>query len=783
MAVAALALFGAAPAFAQALLEPIPLIADVSSVTLVPGVPTPVGVNVRERNGVAATLTSARADFYVAPLPPGHRSAIPLRSITLPFHASIPRLGTARLHVAVTLPPDLARQAPGGILGFGLVFEGTDELGSPVTFQAISGSVASPPDTLTAVAAAQVVPAMASTLAIESIALERPLPGAAYAAGDTVRVRAVVTGFGTGSFRVLVTMDGDPVAMENGYMESGRPVTIEPRGPMPSRRLGEHQLHVIVEWPQNIAARPVTVVCMPPPSGIAPPPKPEEADTLQTDVPPPRPPSALTLDATYLAIGKGEFRDEESAGLAWSAWRAHYAISKTAELSANATWRLRMDHPENGSGAPEQMDVKLGLKNGSVAIGDLAPSLAAAAPLLASPVPRRGGELEWRGTPLGTLQGFVALDSRPRSAAGALDQPRSDLYAARLAHAFASERIRAALYGGYVHDDPTAGAPDSVVRAREIYGGSGSATLGATWSLTAEAVTVRHRAIEGVESSRSHTGVQGALHGVVAGFEANADAFHMEPDLATTLNPYALSDRKGGSAQLARDIANWRFFGGYRHEQPVDDGDAPSVQVDRWNFGGKLKLNQVSWVTPEFIRLQHRGAATHLRESRAATELIIGERYEGQTRARIDLTLYEDDMAQNARRLVTSGSLVSTQRRSDRVTTTLSGGVEVNEFQDLDLTDQTIQAAVELRCEAIRGVFLVTPFVSWQDREWDTLARREERLAARLQLTWVRVPHLGDNTLSVEGRFDRHNQMAPVDDDTDEWGVQVSFGQRIGILH
>ncbi|HEX5030338.1 MAG TPA: hypothetical protein VFX78_02630 [Candidatus Eisenbacteria bacterium] len=628
----------------------------------------------------------------------------------------------------------------------------------------------------------QVVPVMAPNLTIQSIALERPLPGAAYAAGDTVRVRAVVTGFGTGSFRVLVTMDGDPVAMENGYMESGRPVTIEPRGPMPSRRLGEHQLHVIVEWPQNVAARPVTVVCMPPPSGIAPPPKPEEADTLQTEVVPPRPPSAFTLDATYLAIGKNEFRDEEAAGLAWSAWRAHYAISKTTELRANATWRLRLDDPENGSGSPEQMDLKLVVNRGAMAIGDLAPSLAADAPLLASPVPRRGGELEWRGMPLGTLQGFVALDSRPRSAAGAIDLPRSDLYAARLARRFAADRIQAALYGGYVHDDPTAGAPDSVARTQEIYGGSGSVELGGSWNLSADAVTVRHRPIEGIEPGRSRTAVQGAVHGVVAGFEADADAFHMAPDMATTLNPYAFSDREGGSAQIARDLANWRFFGGFRRERPVEDRDAPVVRVDRWNFGGKLKLNQQSWVTPEFIRIQHHGAATSLRESRAATELVVGERYEGQTRARIDLTLYEDDLAENARRLVTSGSLVSTQRRSDRVTTTLSGGVEVNEFQDLDLTDQTIQAALELRYEAIRGVFLVTPFVSWLDREWDTLAQREERLATRLQLTWVRVPHLGDNTLSVEGRYDRVNRMAPTPDDTNDWGVQVSFGQRIGIL-
>src|SRR5690349_9550671 len=93
--VLALAAMAPVPALAQALLEPIPNSADFSSVTLVPLVPTPVGVNVRERNGVAATLTSARADFYAAPLPPGHLSAVPLRSITLPFHASIPRLQSA----------------------------------------------------------------------------------------------------------------------------------------------------------------------------------------------------------------------------------------------------------------------------------------------------------------------------------------------------------------------------------------------------------------------------------------------------------------------------------------------------------------------------------------------------------------------------------------------------------------------------------------------------------------------------------------------------------------
>ena len=51
--------------------------------------------------------------------------------------------------------------------------------------------------------------------------------------------------------------------------------------------------------------------------------------------------------------------------------------------------------------------------------------------------------------------------SRPRSAAGAIDEPRSDLYAGRLSRGLMGDRIEAALYRGYVHDDPTAGAADS----------------------------------------------------------------------------------------------------------------------------------------------------------------------------------------------------------------------------------------------------------------------------------------------------------------------------------
>jgi hypothetical protein len=618
-------------------------------------------------------------------------------------------------------------------------------------------------------------------VAIQSIFLEEPLPGTMIAAGDTIRARAVVTGGGTGAFRVIFELDGDPVATEEGYMESGRPSTVEPRGPIMTRRLGEHRLHVIVESPQNIAARPVTFLCVPPPAGVEVVPVRAQADTGIVSPPTPTP-SKLTASATLLGVGKSKHRDEEAAGIAWSGLRARYAISQDAALEGNGLWRLRADDPENGSALPEQFLLRLALKQGSAEWGDLVPTVSVDAPLFASAVPRRGAQALWRKTPAGDLETFLALESRPRSAAGPIDAIRSDLYAARLTRGFLNDRVRASLYGGYSHDDPTSGAASPVTRADAVYGGSGRIRFAGDWNLGADLATVRHRTIEGVEPGRSRTGGRGLLEGEAAGFAVRAEAFRYQPDLATTLNPYALSNRKGGSADFSRGVAGWRFFGGFRREDPTDPSGVGGSRSDRWTVGGRLKLNDVSWVTPSLIRLHQKGAAIDLEESRIATELIIGEKFGGQTRARIDIAKFEDELGENRRRLVKSGSLVSTRRHPGRVTSTISGGIEINELQDLDLTDHTIQAAAEIRWEAIAGKLLVAPFGSWIDREYDTVARKEDRVAARLQVAWLDLPGMRSSALSLEARIDRINLQSPVDDKSVEGSVQLSFGQKIDLL-
>jgi hypothetical protein len=79
---------------------------------------------------------------------------------------------------------------------------------------------------------------------------------------------AVVTGIGTGSFRGAFYIDGEMVALVEGFLEAGRPDTVSMRGPLPTRRLGEHRLQFVVESPQNVAAAPGTVRCVPPPQRV-----------------------------------------------------------------------------------------------------------------------------------------------------------------------------------------------------------------------------------------------------------------------------------------------------------------------------------------------------------------------------------------------------------------------------------------------------------------------------------------------------------------------------------
>ncbi|HET9251145.1 MAG TPA: hypothetical protein VFP58_03435 [Candidatus Eisenbacteria bacterium] len=683
-------------------------------------------------------------------------------------------------------------------------------------------------------------PPAPGSIVITNVVLEEPLPGAAFAAGDSVHVRAVVTGIGTGPFRAVFYLDGTAVAMEEGFMDNGRPVTITPQGPIPSRRIGERRLHVAIESPQQIASRPITFLCLPPPAGLDPR-RGERPDTTATApgtpdstgtatgaatgatgatgvsdstgaatpttladlTPPPAAPRALTLEGTYLALGKSRFRDEESAALAWTTLRARYRFSEKVNLEAHGTWRLRADDVENGTGSPEQARIRLGHDDDSIEWGDLAPALASEAPLLAAPVPRRASQGSWNSS-LADLTAYVALDSRPRSAAGPFDTVRSDLYAGRLSREFGGDRLVISAFGGYAHDDPTAGTTsagigagggflggggsfpgvagaDSVVRTQAMFGGSGRARFAGDWKLLAEAVTVQHRAIEGVEPGRSRTGVRGSVEGEVAGIAAKAEAFRHQPDMATSLNPYALSNRQGAGVDLARDVMKWRVFGGFRREEPeTQRPETPDVRVDRWVFGAKLTLGKQSWVTPSFIRMDHKGDAQNLRESRVSGELVLQERRGGWTRARFDIGRYEDRFSRGFEREVTAASVVSTRKHEQRMTSTISFSMEKDDHKDIEVTDFTLQAALELRYEVIPGTFLVAPLVSWLDRELETFVRREERFTGRLQLTWVKVPGLGDNAISLEGRVDRLDLQDPIDDTTVEGSVELSIGQRFG---
>jgi len=643
---------------------------------------------------------------------------------------------------------------------------------------------------------------IASKIVVESAFLEEPLPGAIFAAGDTIRARAVVTGTGTGAFRAIFFLDGDAVAMEEGFLESGRPAVIEPRGPILSRRLGEHRFQFVVEAPQNVSARPITFLCVPPPHGIAERPTTHAAAPDSGAVPdsgasepnatglpltPPVPPptARMTVGGTYLLVGKSTFRDAPGAGIAWSAWDARYEVSKTASLTADAVWRLRVDEPTNGSGSPEQFEVRYEGRGGRIAWGDLAPQFATDAPLLLSSVPRRSAEAVLSRSPIGMLQGFAAIGSRPRSAAGPVDDLRSDLYAARWSHTFGSDRWTTSLYAGHTHDDPGPEpvASDSLPNST-IYGGSARLRFAGDWSILGDLASVNREAtLSGASPGNTRTGVRGVLEGEVAGFHAKAEGFQYHPDFATTLNPYALSDRRGGSAELrSRRIANWRFFGTYRHEEPFAKPDTAAVRVDRYSVGGQLVLGDLSWVTPELIRIETRVDGHEIRESRAAGELVIDDPKRAETHVRFDVTLFEGEAGPASRRVVTSGSLVSTRRYPGRVTTTISGGIEHDDQRSLAFADRTIQGTAEFRWEAIAGTFLVMPFVTYLDRAYESTDIDEKHLTGRLQLAWVRVPGLGNNALSLEGRVDRRTRTSPTDDRSTEGSVEVTFGQRFRLI-
>ena len=260
-----------------------------------------------------------------------------------------------------------------------------------------------------------------------------------------------------------------------------------------------------------------------------------------------------------------------------------------------------------------------------------------------------------------------------------------------------------------------------------------------------------------------------------------AQVFSYQPSLETALNPYALSDRRGGYATLGRGIWKWRVFGSFRSEEPASrEGLIPIVRVQTGTFGGRLELNQESWVTPSIVRVTHRGATTDFTENRIATEYTAAEPLGGRTTARFDVTFIDDVLRAGTKRRVMSGSLVSTRRHPGRVVSTMTAGVEQNHSSDLNLTDTTIQGTFEARWEAIAGRLLVTPFLAGASRTYGLLGTKDERYTARLQFAFLRVAGLGENAVALEARLDRLRPPSPSQARLDS-SVQLTIGQRFSV--
>jgi hypothetical protein len=737
---------------ARAKLEPVSPEELSRTIPLTPGVTTPVGFPVQEVNDTQTWFNLASTTFLDA-------AGGAIDSVVTPVSITIPRKGAATLSLPVTLPEEIARSAPQGALQLRLAWYGTDESALPFTF--------------TATVPVQVSTAIATALVVQSALLEFPQQGAAFGAGDTVRASAMVTGIGTGRFLGAFFLDGEMIATEEGYMEAGRPVRVEMRGPLPTRRLGEHRIQFQVTSPQAVAARPVTFSCIPPVNGIRPR---ELAATPEAPAAPPR----LTSSVSFLAAGKSQHREEDGSALVWGFGNARYDLGKGVALEASGSMRFRADDAANGSARPEQLRVRLSNARGSLEYSDAVPEMASGVPLFMSPVLRRAAQGRATLPGGGDVQGYAAVESRPAGAGGAVDQIRSDLYAGRIARAFADSTLQVTAYGGYAHEDPTPGGAETVTRRSSTYGALGRARLGRGWTLLADAGSVHHLEVEGIEPANTRSAWRTELVGAVAGVKSKVTAFRYQPDLRTALNPYAISDRRGGSVDLARSFMNrYDVFAGFRTEQPdAQEGLIPTVRVDRLNFGTSFVLNQESRVTPAYVVIKHRGANTAYEERRIVTEFTQSERRGGRTSVRLDAADYRDDKAANARRRVYSGSLVSTLSHFERSNTTLSLGYEEDVWSDLDKTNRTITGAFETRYEAIPGRLLITPWVAGASQDYQVLGTKQNRLGGRLQIALLRLAGLGENALALTGRVDHVEIKSPVSDTSTEGSVELSWGQR-----
>lgn len=764
-------LSGAGAARAQAPQAQVERVQAVNvNIGLTPDIPLPVGIPVRERAGSDVLFNSARVQFLASDLVANTAptdldlSVMPLYQYTVPLDITLPGRGAANLVAPVLLPGSVARDIPQGTLGVRLTFYGADETGTSVVVDAVFRVG---PATVAA-HQASVLPAMASDFLVRTAVLEWPLHGMVIAAGDTILPRAVVTGNGTGPFRGAFYLDGAVVAMEEGYMEAGRPVTVTMRGPLPLRRLGEHRLQFVVESPQPVAANPISILCAPPPNGVSAP----KPDPFKKEEPAPAPQGRLRGTLTWLGEGRTKFREEDASAVGWGAWNGAYEFAGARKIEAQATARLRFDDTRNGSGQPQHVLLRYTDPNRTLAYGDAPPVGADDMPLLMSAVPRRSAQLQWRGTPIGMLEGYAALSSRPLSVAGEARRV-SDLYAGRLVRSFFDYRLTATLYGGYTHEEDST----RLIQRNVVYGATALVRLPHAWHLTGDAATVHHRA-----EGSSRTAWRGELTGSAAGFTAVAQAFSYQPSLVTALNPYAQENRRGGFAQLERSFLKWHFTGSFRSEEPTHvEGQEPTVRVQTGTFSTRVEMNEDSWVTPYYVHVRHQGANTDFTEQRIGGDYSVSEGMGGRTTARFDVTFLNDLLRAATRRRVTSGSVVTTRKHSKHVVSTLSVGFEQNKSQDLDRTDTTVQGSLEARWEAVPGRVLVIPSVSGVGRHYELFGTKEDRYSARLQVALLRVPGFGENAVSLEGRLDRVQHFDPEGPLDYDASVQLAIGQRFSI--
>jgi hypothetical protein len=406
----------------------------------------------------------------------------------------------------------------------------------------------------------------------------------------------------------------------------------------------------------------------------------------------------------------------------------------------------------------------------------------------------KAGTLRSSTTPSNSSASAAASDAFTASAGGLARDARSDLYAARIARAI-GPRVQIAAYGGYTHEDPTAGGAETETRARAVYGGSGALLLSRGWRWTGDLASVRHRTIEGVETGRTRTGARSELAGRVAGTDVRAEGFQYQPDLATELNPYAISDRRGAALALGHDIKGvWRVFGDYRFEEPVERldplmtpfgplGGVPNVSVERLALGTRVSLGPGASVTPVLIRIRHRGDQTNFTEKRFSSELRAAEELGGYTSARFDVALFDDDLGVAQNRKLVAGSFVTSRRHPGNMTSTLGIGIENDDHADLHLVDRTVQGTFELRWEASPGRLLVTPYVVYLDRRLKTRGIRHDQVSGRLQVALVALPFLRDGSLAVEGRINRLQEKEPFDRAVTDGAVSVTISQRMPLLH